>query len=280
MSVVFMCGLPRSGTTLLMNILGQNPKIYPTPTNGLINMVVHMKENWHNDKIFQALDPKYITPKIKNMLKGTINGFYQNQIDQNQIAIDKNRGWVAYIDLLEEIYGHPVKIIYPVRDIVEIIGSFEKLHQKSTLVNRTNNRNLNWINQQSIDGRAANLLRNEDVLGLAIVRLNEIINRHQTSKILFVHYDDIINKTSKVLNKVHNYLELDDFVYNLDNIEQLTNENDLFHSFEDGTLHGIQEGKINKNKSDYKKHVTIYMENRIKTEYKNTLDFISNVKKY
>ncbi len=40
MKVHFLGGLPRAGSTLLMNLLGQNPKFTVTPTSGLLELII------------------------------------------------------------------------------------------------------------------------------------------------------------------------------------------------------------------------------------------------
>lgn len=45
-SIYFLAGLPRSGSTLLANILAQNPSIYVTPTSGIVDMLVQVRNSW------------------------------------------------------------------------------------------------------------------------------------------------------------------------------------------------------------------------------------------
>ncbi len=42
--IFFQCSLPRSGSTLLQNVLAQNPDFYATPTSGLIEIFLNAKE--------------------------------------------------------------------------------------------------------------------------------------------------------------------------------------------------------------------------------------------
>lgn len=44
---------------------------------------------------------------------------------QRPVIFDKSRGWLAYLEMLEHVLGQPVKVIVPVRPIVEILASFE-----------------------------------------------------------------------------------------------------------------------------------------------------------
>ena len=124
--VLFMSGFPRAGSTLLMNILNQNPKLYGSPTSGLIGMFLHVKDNWKNNEIFRAAGEDYVYPKVVNMMKWMIMGFYFDQIDKGLLPIDKNRMWHGHIDSLNILFDTEVKIICgevqgvqgPVQDII------------------------------------------------------------------------------------------------------------------------------------------------------------------
>jgi len=49
------------------------------------------------------------------------------------IVVDKNRQWLANIELIETILERPIKIIVLVRPIVEVLASFEHLRKKQIL---------------------------------------------------------------------------------------------------------------------------------------------------
>lgn len=50
--------MPRSGSTLLQNILGQNPDFYVTPTSGLLELIFGVRHNFTNCAEFKAQDPR------------------------------------------------------------------------------------------------------------------------------------------------------------------------------------------------------------------------------
>ncbi|MCH7726722.1 MAG: hypothetical protein IH991_09615 [Planctomycetes bacterium] len=68
----FASGLPRSGATLLMNLLGQNPAHRVTPTSGLIELFVTVKDNWTKFVEFKAEGLE----KVK--LRGMVYGYFAN----------------------------------------------------------------------------------------------------------------------------------------------------------------------------------------------------------
>ncbi len=54
--IYFLAGRPRSGSTLLANILAQNREIYVTPTSGIVDMLVQVRNAWDLNDAFQASD--------------------------------------------------------------------------------------------------------------------------------------------------------------------------------------------------------------------------------
>jgi sulfotransferase len=44
--IFYVSGLPRSGSTLLMNLMAQNPKVFCTPTSGLNQLMNNIKTSW------------------------------------------------------------------------------------------------------------------------------------------------------------------------------------------------------------------------------------------
>ena len=53
-AIHLVAGLPRSGSTLLMNLLGQNPAIHVTPTSGLVDLVAGVARQWRRNLWLQA----------------------------------------------------------------------------------------------------------------------------------------------------------------------------------------------------------------------------------
>ena len=52
----FQSSLPRAGSTMLQNILAQNPDIYATPTSGVLELVYAARANYTNSPEFKAQD--------------------------------------------------------------------------------------------------------------------------------------------------------------------------------------------------------------------------------
>jgi len=272
--IFFMSGFPRAGTTLLMNILNQNPKLHGTPTSGLIGSVINLRDNWRSSDIYKSNTEEYVYPRIKGLLRGMMMGFYNEELINNITPIDKNRSWSGQLDLLDEIFGMKVKFIYPVRHVVDCCISIEKKNRQSTLTNHGDNGN--WLNEQSTIGRAENFIKDDGVFGMPLLLLREIIYRGEESRLIIVPYDDLLTYPKEMLKGIYGRLEIDSFEHDFENIKQSIVEHDLMHGFAPHSLHKIKEGKLTKPKP---RDMTIYKEdymNQIeKNRFKDITEFIN-----
>src|SRR3989344_7196739 len=97
----FIAGLPRSGSTLLCNILAQNPRFYTTGTSGIMDVMFNVRNTWDNLIEFKASP----NPEGKlRVLRGILENFY-SPISQ-PIIFDKCRGWLSLLEMAEEVSGH------------------------------------------------------------------------------------------------------------------------------------------------------------------------------
>ena len=124
----FVAGLPRAGSTMLVSLLAQNPTIFGAPVSGLCGIINGVSANW--DKIEFHREVPNESAKIST-LRAILEHYYD--AIERSIIIDKERNWIRLIALLEKVLARPVKMIVPVRPIVEILASFEALRQKDPL---------------------------------------------------------------------------------------------------------------------------------------------------
>lgn len=242
--VLFMAGFPRAGSTLLANILAQNPKFYPTPTSGLIASYINLKDNWRNNDIYKSSGENYIYPKIRTTLKNMLIGHYEEQILNGQIPIDKNRGWTGLIDSLDEIFGCKVMIIFPIRHVGDVVISMEKINRKSTINNHGDNGD--WLGEQTTIGRAENFIKPNGVFGGPINNLRELLYRGEKNRLIIVPYNDMLAYPQETFDRIYAQLEMEKYNHNFTNVKQVLFEQDMHHGFAPNSLHKIREGALEK----------------------------------
>lgn len=234
--IYFVAGLPRSGSTLLMNLLGQNSAHHVTPTSGLVELFVLIKNRWPEFIEFKAEGLGTVKPRVLGALRGLLSGYFAAELNAGKTVFDKSRGWLQYIEPLEEALGRPVKVIVTVRDVRAIVASFEKIYRRRGIEYREPVDDA-FFQCQTSEGRAEVLLNPKSVLGLTIARLRDALARGLGDRLVIVPYRALTTCPQETLSLLHQSLGLPPFTYNPKKVEQITHEDDYFHGMQ---LHTVQ----------------------------------------
>lgn len=218
----FQSSLPRAGSTLLQNILAQNPDFYATPTSGVLELIFAARANYTDSPEFQAQDAELMRTGFLNFCRGGMDAYY-NSITDKKYVIDKSRGWGIHRDFLNLIYPDP-KIVCVVRDLRDIYASMEKNYRKNP---DKANPILNWSQMSGTSvPKRIDIWAQSQPVGLAIERLQEILRMGYDSKILFIRYEDLCLYPEREMNKIYHYFGIDNFDHDFNNIQQVTKEDD------------------------------------------------------
>lgn len=230
-TIHFVAGLPRSGSTLLLNLLGQNPGHHVTPTNSLLWMMAVIRDNWSSNDAFVAQGLQNIEHRIPAALRGMAYGFYERELGaKHQVVFDKNRAWMTQIELLERVFNRRVPVIVTVRDVKAIVASFEKLYRKNPVARRQY-LGPAYIQAQTIDGRARVLMSAGGIIGMPVSALRDALNRGVADRLLIVPYNKLVSDPKGTLASMHQQLGLLPFEYDPDNVQQITKEDDAIHGW-------------------------------------------------
>ena len=215
--------MPRAGSTLLQNILAQNPDFYVTPTSGLLELVFGARLNYTNSAEFKAQDAEAMKKAFLSFSRAGMEAYFQALTDKPYV-LDKSRGWGVHFDLLKMIFNEEPKIICMVRDLRQILASMEKKFRQNPDIYRAIE-NHNTLSGTTTLKRVALNLQTSPV-GLALDRLQEIHHRGWEKKILFVRYEDLTAKPKETIQKVYAYLGVHEFAHNFNQVDQVTQEDD------------------------------------------------------
>jgi len=217
-TVYFLSGLPRSGSTLLGSIIGQNPNITVTPTSPLLDLMCFTNESFQKLNATYTFDFKTVSD---NIYKGILENFYNNV--STDIVLDKHRGWPRNITPIKQYITSNPKIICTYRRISEIITSYivliEKDKSKSNFIDEELKKSKQPI---TIENRAKILWYRfisdpyeSTVFGLKNCRNN----------IHFVSYDELTSRPQTAISEIYKFLEIDDYEqHQFDNIKNFCSE--------------------------------------------------------
>ncbi len=229
----FVSGMPRSGSTLLCNILNQNPKFHATGTSGVLDLMLLVRNNWEFISELRSL-PNDL-PKFR-ILKSILPSFYSD-IKQS-IIFEKSRDWPAHIEMIESLTGSRVKILVTVRDIRDILGSFEKIWRKESALRMIPQEKENREKFQTVEGRCEVWLRPNQPVGKAYENIKDALLRGFGNRMHFVFFDELTNNPEKTMKGIYEFLGEDYYLHNFKNVEQVTKEDDRIYGFTD--LHTIR----------------------------------------
>lgn len=220
--IFFQSSMPRAGSTLLQNVLGQNPDFYVTPTSGVLELLYASRGNYTNSPEFKAQDQELMRDGFLSFCKNGMEGFF-NGITDKPYVMDKSRGWGIHYGFLNSFYPNP-KIICMVRDLRGVFSSMEKNFRKNQ------DKDSGIVNHSQMKGttteKRVDIWSNTQPVGLAIERVYQMLREGMQDKILFIRFEDFTSNPRNEMIKIYHFLELPYFEHDFNNVEQITQEDD------------------------------------------------------
>jgi len=217
--LIFCGGLPRSGSTVLMNILQQNPKIFTTGTcalTGLIQNHIIIKSRFREQ--FQAMSIDQADRAMYGLIHGATKGWYEALTDK-PVVISKNRSWSDLFHLYEKS-----KYIVLVRDLRDVVESFEKISSKTLALHTFDDKNI-LLPAMHIHEKYRHYFEESNAFSESLTRevprMMEVFEKKQNN-VLFIRYEDFTKEPIYILKKLYRFIEEDYYEHDLDNISQST----------------------------------------------------------
>ena len=132
-----------------------------------------------------------------------------------------------------------IKIIAPVRDLREVLSSFEKLWRKQAATGQIQGVAENYFQLQTLEGRCEYWTRSDQPVGLAFNRIKNAIQCGYRDRIHFVDFDNLTKYPEETLRAIYKFLEEPYYEHNFNHVEQVTWEDDAVYGFGLG-LHDIR----------------------------------------
>jgi len=219
-NLYFISGLPRSGSTLITNILKQNPEIHGESVSSLASIFGSINASWSSIES----NKEYPNPQAKfGVLNGVLEGYYSH--NDKPIVFDKDRGWVPLIGQLEAVLQKQVKMVICVRNPAEILTSFERMRKDNPLFFANVDAQLR--EGSNIASRAYYYAGPEGAMGLSHRNLKDAITMGYLDRFLFVDYNRFCNSPKSQTKRIYDFFELPEFKHDFTKIEQEEKYNDL-----------------------------------------------------
>ena len=206
--IVLLAGLPRTGSTLLQNLLAQNPDVYSEGNSGLCTVMWDAKISCEHNAAQQLIGAgKDVT--FKNALLKSMPIIYYPDI-KGKIILDKTRTWAneANMRMARDYISKDVKTIVMVRPVEEIAASFAKVSAKNNLD----------FSYETLLSEGGDFSRE--------VHATYFAAKSKDPSFLFVSYDDVVSRTDETLTRIYNHIGKEPFDHNVHQVEQTVFEDD------------------------------------------------------
>lgn len=216
-------GLPRSGSTLLCNILNQNAQFKASTTSiipQLLNGTIHIWSNSLEMKGLLNRERDKTEERMHNALKSFVEEWYS--VEKKDVIFDKSRGWALNSLMLHKLYPD-AKLIVMVRDLRNVFASIEKQHQKNPLFDETTD-----PAQKTIYHKADTMLSKEGVIGSPIIGIEDLIRR-KTKNTLFIKYEDLASDPEKKMKELYSFINIPYFDHQFNNVINTAIDPDAFY---------------------------------------------------
>jgi len=222
--IFFNSSLPRAGSTLLQNLIAQNPDFYVTPTSGVLELIYGARINYSDNPEFKAQSKDIVEPAFIAFCNEGMKGYF-NMITDKPYVVDKSRGWGAHFGMLEAIMGEQPKIVCMVRDLRQIVSSMEKKYRENPLEHPNPPIDHNELINTTTEKRMIHWL-SKPPIGLAMERLRQMVTEKTDQHILFIRFEDLTKNPQRELNRVYKYFGLKSFKHDPSDVPQVTKEDD------------------------------------------------------
>ena len=216
-------GLPRAGSTLLCSILAQNPRFQVTPTSGIIEVVLSVRNHWNKILEFQAAPNEAAKLRV---MRAALEAFFDEPNNDRPVVFDKCRGWLAALESLEAILGRKAKVIVPVRDVRDVLASFEQLWRIDSSTWELPQEHANYYRWQTIEGRCEVWMSANQPVGLAYNRIQDALARGFEDRMHFVEFEELTRDPREVMQGIYEFVEEPYFDHDFEHIGPATNEDD------------------------------------------------------
>ena len=236
--IYFLAGLPRSGSTLLANILAQHRQIYVTPTSGIVDMLVQVRNAWDLNDAFQATDRRQSEAGKERVLRAMLEAYFAHT--DKPICIDKNRFWAEYLEMAAALVGgrEQIKVIVTVRDLRDVLASFEQLYRKTSAFGQVQTDPAVAVKFKTAQGRVETFIDAAQPVGRAYIAIRDALTRGWKDRMHFVDYEDLTRQPQRTLAGIYRFLDEAGHDHDFDRVEQVTFEDDFVYGLKD--LHQIR----------------------------------------
>jgi sulfotransferase len=202
--------------------LDQNPEVYASPVSPVMELMYHSEEYFKTSEQYLGYPKPNSAYRI---IQSYIENYYFDR--KEETIIDHCRAWPNNIERIKTYITPNPKIICPVRDVAEILASFISLvHRNSDQVSFIDKHLMEKGVTVDDDNRCQYLMSPDGIVDQSLWSLSQAFIKNDTEHLLIVEYNDLINDPKETMSRIYNFLEIESFDHNFNNLENKNREYD------------------------------------------------------
>lgn len=208
MKIHFVSGLPRSGSTLLVALLKQNPAFesgVALATLRVLQAIESATSRESETSLLLTEDQKW------NLRRAVFSAIYGNTV---KTVFDKNHLWCAKMPLIAALFPE-AKVIACVRDIGWIMDSFERLFQRNPLELSAM---FGFKPATTVYTRVGRMAASDGVVGMSLDALREAYYGPWRDRLHLVEYNHLVLAPIVTMHRIYEFIGEPFFEHDFDNV--------------------------------------------------------------
>ena len=246
-----IAGMPRSGSTLLCNVLNQNPRFYASSTSCMSQTIRLISGTWTKaPEIKSELinDKEGTEARMVRAARALVEGWYA---DKGDVVFDKGRFWNLGAPLLRQLFPDSQMFVC-VRDLREVFASIEKQQAKNPMLDEAGN-----PTELTQHNRADRMFSPQGLIGQQVMGIEDLLGRNLRDEAgkPFAHpvqFETFVQSPQLILDRIYLALGETPYLHDFDNVVNTATDADALYN---NKFPHTGEGKIEPPVDDWKKHV-------------------------
>jgi sulfotransferase len=226
---VGVAGLPRSGSTLLCQLLAEHPQIHSEGhSSPLCSILLRLRHGTSDDEFFLSqldVDFDRTYAHLASATKAFVRNWYHDC--EKPLVVDKNRGWLRNFEYLLHLEPE-ARLLVCVRELGQIYGSVEAQHQRTILIDFPDHS----ANHDRYN-RADTLFAKDGVIGnpLRAIEAIQDLPVFTQKRIHLVIFERLMRDPGATMQEVYKFINAPPHTFDANNLPVRSHESDSHYRF-------------------------------------------------
>jgi sulfotransferase len=240
-----IAGMPRSGSTLLCNVLSQNPRFFASSTSCMAQTVRSLSNLWsRSPEVKSELlhDKEATETRMVRASRALVEAWYS---DKAPVVFDKGRFWNLGATVLHQLFPDAHMLVC-VRDLRGIFASVEKQHERNPILDEAGN-----AVELTKYNRADRMFSPNGLIGQQILGVEDLLRR-QLPYVHVISYETFVQNPQLIIDRIYTVIAETPYEHDFENVQRTATDADALYLNKfphEGT------GRIEARDEDWKEHV-------------------------